>query len=460
MAGVALASCAPQPTAAPPAPPAGEAEATTAPAAEATEAPAVEAPTQAPSAEKVELRWLDWSGQDDAVNEAVAAFAERYPNVTINFEPIGDAWGEKQLTQMVSGTAPDILTGYDQTSYLWAEKGQLLDLNPLVDADLTQSQIDDFFEHHWEGLVHPDSGIRMGMPYYTWFYQWYYNKEAFDEAGVAYPNDDWTVDDYSDALEALTVRDADGNVTRWGGVEQCYETFRIQVWLRIFGGHLVDPSDRTVCALSSEESKAALEWHRARTWDTNTLAQSLQIVSPGAYMGMDPLATGKVAIMGQGSGDIITLLQDPPGFEWGVAVPPAGPDGTRAGLSTIDNWGIWKGTSSPDMAWEFLKMLSVEDEFQMAVSALWGGVPNRKSLLEGFEDMILAQYPDTAKPEHIEPQVRQLLGGYIKVGEQFKRTKESAELIEPVLQQIFTVGDVDVSVVDDVCADVTAINQA
>ena len=276
---------------------------------------------------------------------------------------------------------------------------------------------------------------------------------------MSYPDENWTVDDYSAALEALTVRDANGKVTRWGGMEQCYEKFRIQVWLRTFGGHMVDPNDWTRCVLDSPESQAALEWHRARLWDTNTLAQALQVVGEGTSAGLDPLATGKVAIMGQGSGDAMVLFQNPPDFEWGVALPPIGPTGARAGLSTIDNWGIWKGTKSPEMAWEFLKLLAVEDEFQKGAAALWGGVPNRKSLLPYFKQMVLEQYPDSAQEEHLDAQIKQLTGGYIKVGEMFKRNKEAREIIAPALEKIFIVGDSPVSLVESVAQEVNALHQ-
>ena len=35
----------------------------------------------------------------------------------------------------------------------------------------------------------------------------YYNKDMFDAAGVAYPTDDWTWDDYTAAAEKLTKAD-------------------------------------------------------------------------------------------------------------------------------------------------------------------------------------------------------------------------------------------------------------
>lgn len=424
----------------------------------ATQAPAAEATaTTAPPAteQKIELRWLDWSDQDAVVNAAIARFKDTHPNVTINFEPIGDAWGDKQLTQMVSGNAPDILTGNDETSYKWAERNQLLDMNPLVERDLTPEQIGDFFEYQWEGLIYPGNRIRMGLPYYTWVFQYYYNQDAFDEAGLDYPKAGWTVDDYSMMLEALTVKDDSGKVTRWGGLDASYGTFRFPMWLRIFGGHMVDPNDWTQCAVSSDESKAAFEWHRSRLWESNTLIQQMQV---GQLSNLDPLATEKVAIQGEGNGIMSALIANPPKFQWGCAPPPIGPDGKASGIGTVDNWGIWKGTKAPDVAWDFVKMLALEDEFMMGFSVMWAATPNRKSLLPGFKDELKKQYPD-ATDEQLDPQLELLQSGTVQIGEQFKKHKASTELIQPVMDKILQVGDGSVDLLDAVCEEVTALNR-
>jgi multiple sugar transport system substrate-binding protein len=404
---------------------------------------------------KATLRWLDWSDQDECVNAAIEAFQVDYPGVTINFEPIGDGWGDKQLTQMVAGTAPDLLTGNDETSYIWAERDQLLDLNPLVDQDLSAEQIDDFFTYQWEGLIYPGTGIRLGLPYYPWFYQYYYNKDAFDEAGLDYPGRTWTVDDYSLMLEELTEKDASGKVTRWGGIEACYGTFRFGLWLHMFEGNMVDPEDWTHCAMSSEEAQAALEWHRLRLWDTNTLAQAMQVENTTS---LDLIATGKVSLQGQGAGDEATLLANPPGFEWAIMTPPVGPTGKRTGIGTVDNWGIWSGTKYPDVAWEFLKLLALEDQFERCFSGMWSVPPNRKSLLFWWKGDVAAKYPGL-KDDQIDPQLEQLSGDFVEIGEQFKRHKASTELIEPAMQKILQVGDADTSIMEAVCEEVTALNR-
>ena len=447
-AGALLAACGATP--APTATTATEAEATQAPAAEATA-------TSAPAATegKVEIRWLDWSDQDDIINAAIERLKETHPNVTVNFEAIdGSNWGDKQLTQMVSGNPPDLLIGNDETSYKWAEKKQLLDLNPLVERDLTAEQIADFFEYQWNGLVYPGDQTRMGLPYYTWVYQYYYNMDAFDEAGLDYPKAGWTLDDYSAALEKLVKKEGD-TITRWGGLDACYDPFRFALWAHIFGGNLVNPTDWTECAVSSDETKAAFEWHRERLWDTNTIIQQTQA---GQLSVIDALATQKVAILGEGNGNEGMFLANPPAFKWACVAPPVGPTGKAEGIGTVDNWGIWAGTKAAGVVWDLAKIVALEDAFQEAFSAMWVATPNRKSILPKFKDAVKAKYPD-ATDGQIDPQLEMLNSGAVRIGEQFKKHKASTEILIPAMQKILQVGDGGVDILDAICEEITALNR-
>ena len=43
-----------------------------------------------------------------------------------------------------------------------------------------------------------------------------YDQAAFDAAGLAYPNERWTIDDFANAARALTPYNADGTVATPG----------------------------------------------------------------------------------------------------------------------------------------------------------------------------------------------------------------------------------------------------
>jgi len=117
---------------------------------------------------------------------------------------------------MAAGTAPDIISVWSPSLETWAKKDQLLDLQPLVDADFPDADTR-FIDFAWEQMWNPYKEIRMAMLADLDITSLYYDKRAFDEAGVDYPSLEWDVADYTQAATALTVADASGSVTRWGG---------------------------------------------------------------------------------------------------------------------------------------------------------------------------------------------------------------------------------------------------
>ncbi len=94
-----------------------------------------------------------------------------------------------------------------------AEAGYFLDLSPLTSTD-TDLNPDDFFPDIWQS-VQWDGKVWM-MPVSADIISLAYNKEAFDNAGIAYPTGAWTVDDLDNAARALSEKDADGKVTKPG----------------------------------------------------------------------------------------------------------------------------------------------------------------------------------------------------------------------------------------------------
>ncbi len=88
--------------------------------------------------------------------------------------------------------------------------GYLLDMTPLLTSDFDFTQ-DDFFPaalsaFQWDGGT-------WALPVTMSFDVLIYDRLAFDKAGYPYPDDTWTLSNFIDAAEALTIRDESGNVT-------------------------------------------------------------------------------------------------------------------------------------------------------------------------------------------------------------------------------------------------------
>ncbi|HVO41408.1 MAG TPA: extracellular solute-binding protein [Aggregatilineales bacterium] len=104
------------------------------------------------------------------------------------------------------------LLGTDTTSISVeaTRAGYFLDLKPFTDID-TALNPDDFFpsigaSYQWDGGV-------WAMPFAADPNILTYSQSAFDSAGLAYPDDKWTLDDFSNAVQKLSLKDASGKVT-------------------------------------------------------------------------------------------------------------------------------------------------------------------------------------------------------------------------------------------------------
>jgi multiple sugar transport system substrate-binding protein len=445
--GALVAACGPAPATQAPATPAQPEAATEVPPTP-TQA---EVATQAPAAEKVAVRWQDWPDWEPDIDKLMALFEEKLPNIKVEFEPLTDDFEDKTLTQMVAGNAPDVMTGWGAVFRKWAEKGQLLDLQPLVDMTYSAEQLKDFHPWQWAGMVAPDTRIRFAMPYYVNVIMLLYNVDAFDEAGVPYPTADTDHTGYAEILKKMTKKEGD-KVVRWGGYVQAWSYDRFQFHVQAYGGHVVSPEDWTECTLDRPEAQEALEWLRARIWDDNSAAQPLQVEQRGEGQ---IWPTGLVATSEGGMGNL-AFYADEAKFKWALTHIPKGTV-RRSTLGTNDGWAIYKATKHPNEAWEFMKVL-VGDDFQTMITSSWGGIPNRLSLLANWKTLTIKRFP-VLEHANLDAVLQALQEGYPMMMEEFKKQAESSTLVNAALEKVFQVGDTPVTYFQEVAQEVTKVNR-
>jgi multiple sugar transport system substrate-binding protein len=184
---------------------------------EPTEA-AVEEPAEEPETLEAELSVIHWGSEEekDLVADWIAQFNEEFPDITIEQIHVPQNYWDKVATMMAAGTPPDLMyMGYPEMA-LYASEGTLLPLDDYIDNDPDVNR-----EMYFPALM--DAFKRDGKLYgisKDWNTQvLYYNKTMFDEAGLSYPDDTWTWDDFLDAAKNMTVdANDDGIVDQWGFV--------------------------------------------------------------------------------------------------------------------------------------------------------------------------------------------------------------------------------------------------
>lgn len=154
----------------------------------------------------VTLTW--WTGQEAEANatlEGLAAeFTAEHPNVTI--EVSAGASSTDQLLQKLSagfagGSYPDISYAYGSWASELEGSGRTLDITEQVsDADVAWDE----FPESARATVQPTGEKTIGFPAIVDNLSLIYNPDLFDAAGIEYPNEDWSWDDFREAAAALT----------------------------------------------------------------------------------------------------------------------------------------------------------------------------------------------------------------------------------------------------------------
>ncbi|MEZ4671076.1 MAG: extracellular solute-binding protein [Anaerolineae bacterium] len=114
--------------------------------------------------------------------------------------------------------------------------GYFLDLLPLTSADINLN-IDDFLPAVWQSFQW-DNGL-WALPVSEDVITVVYDKQIFDEKRLAYPDENWTVEDFAAAADALALRDENGKVTVPGLVTYQNEAY---LFRSLVGAGFYDPN--------------------------------------------------------------------------------------------------------------------------------------------------------------------------------------------------------------------------
>lgn len=139
--------------------------------------------TQTPKPQLVELVMGSWRTEDvEQMNVILGKFHEKYPNITVRFDPTSAPDYDQALqAQLVGGTAPDLfyLRSFAISRKLY-EAGYL---EPLSNVAGLKENFSPEMRAPWT----TDSGLSYGVPFIATSHAIYYNQDLFKKAGVEVP---------------------------------------------------------------------------------------------------------------------------------------------------------------------------------------------------------------------------------------------------------------------------------
>lgn len=302
----------------------------------------------------------------------IPEFERQNPGIKVRFHHFED-YSDRILLTHAGGIAPDVMREGYETSEAWTRRGLNLPLNRFIDG---KDGIDrkDFIPMLWNGLGY--RGETYGVPQDINISALFFNKDLFDRAGIAYPNDNWTWADLKRADDELTVAPQPGRSAQ-KGLEMGWNGANFRPFLYQAGGKVWD-GDRV--AFDSPEGVEALTYFR-------TLMKGYSLTrSTETRGGLGPdklFQNGNVAMYIDGSWMTPSISKGAPNLRLGVCPLPRGAKAMSVSGSCV--WGIDSNTKHPEEAWKLVKFLSSTWALKKYWQTLWVAPPARWSALRSPE---------------------------------------------------------------------------
>lgn len=302
---------------------------------------------------------------DIFTEEILAQFEAENPGISVElrkgqnpfFAPaVGDIAGHFEGAAAYASSADVLYVSQDNLSVEATRAGYFLDLTPLTSAD-TGLNTDDFLPAAWRSYQW-DGGI-WAIPAAVSVYILGYQPEKFDEAGLAYPNSAWTLDDFENAASALAERNSEGTVTRPGFVNLGSNALIVRAFL---GQGLYD---NTVIPNPPLFNNPDLE---------PLLTQIADMQAEGIFAGTSNLGSFELeeVPMRLDQSYILSGILDNE-QNWAATLLP----GNIAGLN-VDAFAISSGTQYPDQAYALIKFITGKAEI---AGRFFSDAPARQSLV-------------------------------------------------------------------------------
>jgi multiple sugar transport system substrate-binding protein len=300
-------------------------------------------------------------------------YQESHPN--IEFQVTNNTWADHNQivpTWAAAGTLPDVIYVHGRYAFPWNFEGIMIPLQSYIDAD------PDFnVQGIWQESLrlYAFQGQQYEIPYDHGPVILGYNKDIFDAAGHAYPDETWTMDTLAEAARALT--DAANQKWGWRG---SYPNFGNEANPAMLGGWGLAPfnEDETMLTIDNEETIATLQW-----WtDLILVDKAAPTPAESQAFEQNPWVSGSIAMSNVASWDTPTLAAFAP-FQWDVAPWPKGPVAQQTG-SFGSGFGVTRDSTHPDEGWAYLREYLSADGMKFMWGETGRGSPARQEAYDSW----------------------------------------------------------------------------
>ena len=319
-----------------------------------------------------DAHYIEWK----RLNRRIAdGFQEAYPDRDVRLVTSPDP---RKLQMMVrAGYAPDVAFLQFEEIAAYAQADMLVPLDDLVARD-DDVQLSDFFTCTVDACRFRSS--LYALPNNFSPVVLFYNRDLFDAAGLAYPDESWDWDAFLDAAKALTKdTDGDGRTDQYG-FARTWGDHRWPLWIWSNGGR-VFAADGSACLVDRPEAIEAMTFYDALGRVHGVAPRyGQQIVGAKVQSVVYWFQTGRVAMLASTRYYERTMAESGE-FSFGVAPVPR----RKTRVTTLIGGGyvLFRNARNPEGGWEAMKWWAAPDA-QRRIGEAGRGLPALRSAAEAM----------------------------------------------------------------------------
>jgi len=344
--------------------------------------------------------------QVDGQKALIEKFNASHPDIEVELMIVPHEEAITRFTAMVAGgDAPEVIgaAGFATIGVL-GDTGVIEDLTPFMekskfDTSIFYGPVVDIMKSFFpEGQKALPFGIYPSMVFY--------NKDAFDAAGLAYPphaygDTTWTYDKVREYGMKLTL-DKQGNdatasafdpkqIEQWGFDDSWINGRNYLLpWGAPALGAVTTPDMKTAI-VNQKEWVTGLQWLSDGIWKDHFIPDAAGQATYGNVGSGDPFSSGLVAMF------LTHTWYMPEGltginFKYDIAPVPVAPTGKQIVRSDVDGFAMVKGSDQQEAAWEFMSWL-VQPEQIVEVCLVYGCLPPVKAVEEQYRGIMESKWP-------------------------------------------------------------------
>lgn len=359
------------------------------------------------------------------IDEAVERFEAAHPGVEIHYYSgvLKEDYSEWFSRKLLAGEEPDVFMILGTDFNQFSSMGVMKNLEPLMAED-AEFEEEKYFSSALRTGQYGD--VQYALPYETVPTLMFVNKTLLRKEGIEMPDQDWTWEDLYNICRKVT-KDTDGDgkpdqfgIYNFGWMDAVYSN----------GG--------AIFASDGSESY----FTDGRVAEAIGFLQDLNELYEGEKVTQEDFNAGNVAFMPLTFAEYRTYKTYPykikryANFQWDCITMPAGYQGGN--YSQVDTllMGISASTRKEQLAWEFLKLLTYDEEIQMKIFRYSQGASVLKAVTQSAQAESIIQ-EDMEETDTVIS--GNLLGRIIEEGQiepQFKKYEQALVLADSEISQI------------------------